>query len=53
MMSYVHDKIKQKTIKLHFIVCKKSFKVNNILETVIFKKKIAIFMVWLQFQIML
>jgi len=39
MMSYIHDKMKQKAMKLHFIFCKKSFKVNNILESVMFKKK--------------
>jgi len=45
-MSYVHDKMKQKAIKVHFIFCKKSFEVNNILESVMFeKKKIAILMV--------
>ena len=31
--------MKQKAIKLHFIFCKKSFKVNNILQSVMLKKK--------------
>jgi len=39
-MSYVHDEMKQKAIKVHFIVCKKSFEANSVLETVMFKKKI-------------
>jgi len=47
-MSHVHNKMKQKAIKLHFIFCKKSFKVNNIFESVMLKKKIAILMVQLQ-----
>ena len=38
-MSDVCNEIKQKAIKLNFIFCKKSFEVNKILETVMFKKK--------------
>ena len=38
-MSHVHNKMKQKAIKLHFIFSKKSFKVNNIFESVMLKKK--------------
>jgi len=38
-MSDVHDEMKQEAMKLNFIFCKKSLKVNNDLKTVIFKKK--------------
>jgi len=38
-MSYMHNEMKQKAIKLHFIFKKKSFEVNNVLETVMFEEK--------------
>jgi len=35
----MHNEMKQKAIKLHFVFYKKSFEVNNVLETVMFEKK--------------